>query len=1016
MNLQSSEVMKCSRRGCDFKTTSNRGIENHIKTCARKRSRFESKSMTRIQEAVNGNALIPKRFGGSASHVPCDNIIPVPTTCIVDNDLSEEEGNDIADTDEDLIVTVEERNAGISVIDSRDQNQQITIEERQKKKKAEDMARVLAYISRKVSKNTAIELMQILKNESFDIQLFRDMFKKSSDCISFVDNLFQQEMNHQGFQKVRLTSSDSEFSCMLFLRDPVNVLREQLGLVSHESLALNPRTEVDRTGSQSFGHPMSANLGEKAVPSVIETIKKSTNGRVMWNISPEKESFVGLGQIYSDKTQTSLRANALTLYPVHLTLLNLREEDRRSFIISGRSVVGLLPTEYENKGTKPLSREIKMELLQKSISRTFQSLRNVAMEGFECQTADSNVLKCHFVLANYVCDLPEAWDILGVKGQNSSFPCHRCVVPKELLSIPSEYKLRSVRETKNCREEAKTFRTKAKELECLDKYSLSLHASSFLESFPFVHCSPYLDTYSIFTYECLHNIYLGISRLLKEICCQRLYDDALVTIEKDANGNYRHFPEIRTALINGMNDILTCIERDSPATAFKIDFSDAGKSVNFNGFFTKDGLKGMLEAKDHRAVDQVMPFLAMFLDVHCGETVSTSIFTKYAEITMLLFRRNMDPGWIARDIKDLKERIRKFKEEVKATYKDYQPSEMGTPKFHMLDHICYDIERMGGLQYGDASYFERAHISLKERFREGSKRKSSSTDEVVTNFQRNMVKMRNTEDPQVRVNGKKGARFNTFEDDVGSLVRGSHRFTVGELHSTYLYRRSERKGDSPTGIVNTAADCVVREFGFIATRMFLRLLQEKAKSQDSISQVSLSKVTSAFVTGGFVPTSKDVVRVNTSYGISSRQVQIKLSQRLVASGNFYGTGPRNDCALIESEVAPNGKGKILWVGKVLGLFHIREGHDIEQTAFVRYFDVVPASNEAMRILGCVNLRWSGEGQRAQWFDIVPVASLSGVVSVLTIDYPIRGLCAEKAENEKTFHINRFFTDSAEIKY
>ena len=136
MNLQYSEVMKCSRRGCDFKTTSNRGIENHIKTCARKRSRFESKSMTRIQEAVNGNALIPKRFGGSASHVPCDNIIPVPTTCIVDNDLSEEEGNDIADTDEDLIVNVEERNTGISVIDSPDQNQQITIEERQKKEKS----------------------------------------------------------------------------------------------------------------------------------------------------------------------------------------------------------------------------------------------------------------------------------------------------------------------------------------------------------------------------------------------------------------------------------------------------------------------------------------------------------------------------------------------------------------------------------------------------------------------------------------------------------------------------------------------------------------------------------------------------------------------------------------------------------------------------------------------------------------------------------------------------------------
>lgn len=173
------------------------------------------------------------------------------------------------------------------------------------------MARMLAYISWKVSKNTAPELMQILKDDSFDKQMFNDMFNKSSDFISFMDNVFQQEMNHQGFRS-------------------------------------------------------------------------------------------------------------------------------RTFIISGRSVVGLLPTEYENKGTKILTREIKMEMLQKAISRTFESLRNVAMEKFKCQTADGNVRKCYLGLqiTSVTYRRHEAWHILGVKGRNSSFPCHRCVVPKELLSIP----------------------------------------------------------------------------------------------------------------------------------------------------------------------------------------------------------------------------------------------------------------------------------------------------------------------------------------------------------------------------------------------------------------------------------------------------------------------------------------------------------------------------------------------------------------------------------------------------
>ena len=225
-----------------------------------------------------------------------------------------------------------------------------------------------------------------------------------------------------------------------------------------------------------------------------------------------------------------------------------------------------------------------MEMFQKEMSETFRNLMNVAVEGFDYRTADRD-LKCHFVLVNYVSGLPEAWDMLGVKGQNSSFPCHRCTVPRDLLSIPTKYKLRSVKNTENCRSYGLKQRTKAKEMECLDKHLLPVHAS-FLEKIPFIECSPYLDTYRI--YELLHNGYLGISKLLKEMCCQRLYDDSLSLNVQDSTGKYKTFLEIRKALLNGMNQIVTCIERDSPSTAFKIDLSDAGKNGNYNGFLMKD--------------------------------------------------------------------------------------------------------------------------------------------------------------------------------------------------------------------------------------------------------------------------------------------------------------------------------------------------------------------------------------------------------------------------------------------
>lgn len=135
MNRQSSEVMKCSRRACDFKTKSNRGMENHVKSCDRKRSRRGPKSQPSTDGAAHRDPLIPKRFGGSASLVPCDNITPVTRTCsTVANNLNEKEGDDSADLDQDL-VTSEEKNPGIFIADSSNQNQLATLEERQKRKK-----------------------------------------------------------------------------------------------------------------------------------------------------------------------------------------------------------------------------------------------------------------------------------------------------------------------------------------------------------------------------------------------------------------------------------------------------------------------------------------------------------------------------------------------------------------------------------------------------------------------------------------------------------------------------------------------------------------------------------------------------------------------------------------------------------------------------------------------------------------------------------------------------------------
>ena len=99
-------------------------------------------------------------------------------------------------------------------------------------------------------------------------------------------------------------------------------------------------------------------------------------------------------------------------------------------------------------------------------------------------------------------------------------------------------------------------------------------------------------------------------------------------------------------------------------------------------------------------------------------------------------------------------------------------------------------------------------------------------DQVVSNFHRNIVTMKG-ENSKGSLVTKKGARYATFQDNVGSLVLGTHWFTVAQLHLTYLYRRSELKGDIPTGDACIFAYRLVQDIGFIATRMFLEVLEEK---------------------------------------------------------------------------------------------------------------------------------------------------------------------------------------------
>lgn len=171
--------------------------------------------------------------------------------------------------------------------------------------------------------------------------------------------------------------------------------------------------------------------------------------------------------------------------------------------------------------------------------------------------------------------------------------------------------------------------------------SLSLQLS-FVETSALVSKTNEVDMYAAFKFERMHNFYLGISKLLKMCTFYRLNSYELFTCIEGRKR--RSFKSVRNAILKGVNSVLAAFESDSYARALHVGFSTGESGRNLNGIFTVEGLQGMLEAKDYRALDMVFPFIGSYIDRCCNEgdeAPVTSIYLQYSDILVISMRYGM---------------------------------------------------------------------------------------------------------------------------------------------------------------------------------------------------------------------------------------------------------------------------------------------------------------------------------------------------------------------------------------
>ena len=229
-----------------------------------------------------------------------------------------------------------------------------------------------------------------------------------------------------------------------------------------------------------------------------------------------------------------------------------------------------------------------------------------------------------------------------------------------------------------------------------------------------------------------------------------------------------------------------------------MDFSKGIINENLSGFFTDSGILGMLEASDLDRIDEVSPFLGAIIDRCCGETKNapvTTVFTLYVNLLNEIHCRGRTPGWTDEDLGRLDRSIRDFKTIGKSVFHRYQKSGMGTSKWHLLDHLCVDFRRTGGICYMSGGLYEMTHKFVKADYEKTSKRNSSAMSETMRRQEERILQISNVTNKSMGINSIRGpnntiiklnpSRANAIRGDAAFLVRSGISITLPDLEKLY---------------------------------------------------------------------------------------------------------------------------------------------------------------------------------------------------------------------------------------
>lgn len=249
-------------------------------------------------------------------------------------------------------------NVNTSVCPARNLVQEKSIHMKNDLNKRKDFCKVLYVIfltlSRKARVALVNEFILTLNEKNLPIDDLRENLSSLNHCKTIVSKLVKDDMCNAGFDRVKVENEDGN-KCMLYMRSLRNLRCAQVLSVNRNEMFLSPTEarnamkELDKDVEMP-SHPMSSGLaveGYEIMRSAVNRLKSSHEDDIVWSgDSSPTPSTPALIQLYYDKSNATLTPSSFQLYPVNRVLLNFTEEARQRLIMSGKTVLGYLPTSF----------------------------------------------------------------------------------------------------------------------------------------------------------------------------------------------------------------------------------------------------------------------------------------------------------------------------------------------------------------------------------------------------------------------------------------------------------------------------------------------------------------------------------------------------------------------------------------------------------------------------------------------------------------------------------------------